>query len=322
MKKQSPPKITFIMNRENAITALAHQSAVNKAIDYIENNICDKIELDSIAQVANLSKFHFLRIFKTLIGETPLQFIMRLRLEKIASSLLSKPNDSITSIANEFGFTDITAFSKNFKIQFGTTASNWRINNSNLNQIESNNTPTNNKSVEYFCNHAKSVKLETKMVQNKSIEVKDIKQFSVVYYRHLGSYVRNDNLHEKMWSKLVAWATPKGYLNNPDLKTLVVYHDDPNLTNAEKQRMSFCISIPDNAKVDNKIDKMIIEGGKYLVAHFELKSTEFILAWDWVMKWLPTSGYEPDSKYCFEMYSEEPKNGLFGIDIHIPIRVY
>jgi len=309
------------MKKENVITALIHQSSVNKAIDYIEDNICEKIELESLAQVANLSKYHFLRVFKTLIGETPLQFIMRLRLEKIASSLLSKPNDSITNVANEFGFNDITAFSKNFKILFGTTATKWRQNNSNLNQVDSNKTQIINKSLQYFCDNSNSVKLELKMIQNKSIEIKDIKQFSVVYFRHLGSYVTTENLHEKMWAKLFAWAAPKGYLSTSELKTLVVYHDDPNLTSAEKQRMSFCLSIPDNAKVDNKIGKMIIEGGKYLVGHFELKSSEFILAWDWIMKWLPKSGYEPDSRYCFEMYTNEPQNGLFGVDIYIPIRI-
>lgn len=307
----------MIKKRENAITALAHQSAVNKAIDYIENNICGKIELESLAQVANLSKYHFLRVFKTLIGETPLQFIMRLRIEKIASTLLSKPSDSISSIANEFGFTDITAFSKNFKIQFGVTATQWRIDNINLNDSDK----IANKGLQDFYNKSKSVQLEPRLIQNKSIEVKDVKQFSVVYFRHIGSYIRTDNLYEKMWSKLFAWAVTKGYIERPDLKTLVVYHDDPNLTEADKQRLSFCISIPENAKIDNKIDKMIIEGGKYLVARFELKSDEFILAWDWIMKWLPTSGYEPDSKYCFEMYSKEPKNGLFDIDIYIPVRV-
>jgi len=309
------------MINEKHITALAHQSAVNKAVDYIENHICEKIELDCMAKVANLSKFHFLRVFKTLIGETPLQFIMRLRLEKIASSLLSKPSDSITSIANEFGFTDITAFSKNFKLQFGETATKWRQNNSQLNPEDVSSQTITNKSLEHYVNNSESEFVEPNSITNKSIEVKEIKQISVVYYRHYGSYIRTDQLHEKMWAKLFAWADLNGCLRNPDLKTLIVYHDDPNLTSADKQRMSFCISVPENLKIDSKIGKMTIESGKYIVANFELRPQEFILAWDWVMKWLPNSGYEPDSRYCFEMYSENTNPELFNIGIYIPIRV-
>ncbi len=44
--------------------------------------------------------------------------------------------------------------------------------------------------------------------------------------------------------------------------------------------MSFCISVPENAKTDGEIGKMKIEGGKYVVAGFELTSNEFPLAWD------------------------------------------
>jgi AraC family transcriptional regulator len=309
------------MKTTSSITALAHQSTVNTVIDYIEKNITEKIELDKLATVANLSKYHFLRVFKALMGETPVQFITRLRLEKIASSLLSRPNDSITNLAQEFGFTDTTSFSKNFKLLYGMSATEWRNKNSNIYQENSNKIQISNKSLLYYCNQTNSLNLEPRMIENKSIEIKDIKQFSVAYYRHIGSYISTDMVHEKMWKKLFAWANPRGFLSNKDLKTLIVYHDDANLTPAEKQRMSFCISVPDETKVDNKISKMIIEGGKYFVAKFELKANEFILAWDWVMKYLPTSGYEPDSRYCFEMYSGEPKNGLFGIDIYIPIKV-
>ncbi len=305
------------MKKEKFITSFTHQIAINNVVDYIEDHICEKIELDHLAQVANLSKFHFLRTFKSSMSETPLQFINRLRLEKIASSLLSRPNDSIASIANEFGYTDLTNFSKNFKIQFGVTATIWRQKNKNIDEQSD---ALLNKSLEHYYANSMNIGIETKTIKNKSIEIKVIKPFTVVYYRHYGSYIRTDKLHEKMWTKLLAWADLNNYLSNPELKTIVVYHDDPNLTIAERQRMSFCLSVPDNIKFDSKIGKMIIEGGKYVVAKFELKRNELILAWDWVMKWLPESGLEPDKKYCFEMYSENSQPGLFNIDIYMPIR--
>jgi len=311
----------MIMKKESSLTALAHQSSVNRVIDYIENNISSKIELDDLAQAANLSKYHFLRVFKALTGETPLQFLVRLRLEKIATSLLLKPDESIGSIANDFGFFDISSFSKNFRIQFGFSATEWRLKNSNNSQLNSNNSPLVNKSLEYFYKQTNSKKLELKEIENKSINVLNLEPFQVAYSRHQGSYISDDSVHERMWGKMFAWASSKGYLSKPNIKTLVVYHDNPNLTPAEKQRMSFCISISEDVKVDNKVGKMIIDGGKYLVVSFSLKANEFSLAWHNVMNWLPESGYVPDSRYCFEMCSEEPKNGLFDIDIYIPIRM-
>lgn len=44
---------------------------INKAQDYIERNLEKQISLEELAEVANFSKFHFNRIFKSLVGETP-----------------------------------------------------------------------------------------------------------------------------------------------------------------------------------------------------------------------------------------------------------
>lgn len=307
------------MTRYNSITALAHQNSINNVIDFIELNIQDKIDLDKLADLANLSKYHFLRTFKSLIGETPIQFIIRLRLEKIASIMLNRPNESITNIATEFGFGDIASFSKYFKQHYGLNAKKWRTENSYLLQQESNILQTAKESLSYLYNN--NIKYERKMVKYNSIEIKDIKQFSVAYIRHIGSYITKENIRDNMWSKLFAWAKPRGLLTNKDLNTLIVYHDDPNLTPADKQRTSFGIAIPENLKTDNKVSKMIIDSGKYLVAHFELAAHEFILAWDCVMNTIIRDGYEPDKRYCFEMYSECNKSGLYGLDIYFPIKI-
>jgi AraC family transcriptional regulator len=308
------------MKKINHITVLAHRIAVNKVIDFIEDNISEKLDLEELANVANLSKFHFLRIFKTLVGETPLQFIMRLRIEKIASLLIHRPNESIGNIAGEFGFLDLTNFSKNFKMYYGVSATEWRIENSNIHQADSNKVQTQNKSLEYYCQQTNLEKIEVAMPTCKSMEIKNIAPFTVAYLRHIGSYISTEKIHDKMWANLFAWANPRGYTAKSDLKTLIVYHDNAYLTPAEKQRMSFCISVPDDIKAEGKIGKMMIEGGKYIALSFEMRPEEFMLAWDWVFKWIPESGYETDVRYCFEMYTGVPKNGLFGVDIYISIK--
>jgi len=62
-----------------------------------------------------MTKFHFSRIFKKAMGESVYQFIRRLRLEKSADLLLTKPETPITEIAMVCGFAASSSFAKSFK---------------------------------------------------------------------------------------------------------------------------------------------------------------------------------------------------------------
>ncbi len=55
---------------------------VNDTIDYISKNLKEKITIDDLADVSCFSKFHFHRVFKSIIGENIYSFIKRVRLKK------------------------------------------------------------------------------------------------------------------------------------------------------------------------------------------------------------------------------------------------
>lgn len=108
---------------------------------------------------------------------------------------------------------------------------------------------------------------------------------------------------------------------NRVFKALVVYHDDPSISREDKLRISVCFTVPSDTKVEGEIGKMQIESGKYVIARFELTVNDFQQAWDWVYgQWFPASGYQPDDKPCFEMYTEEPQNGIIKLDICVPVK--
>lgn len=306
-------------------------SRINKAFDYIDSNIEKPMTLEEIAAVANFSKFHFNRIFQSIVGEPPFKFILRVRLEKAASQILTNKNDSISNIAFKLGFSDISVFSRNFKSQFNVSATQYRaqkFNNSNLSQHDSNlsqqdsNSHQNNeKPVQYFCPEFKTIKWRTNMKFNKSVEVKELPKMTLAYIRHIGPYKGDDKLFESIWNRLFAWAAPRGLIGGEDFKSLIIYHDDPNVTVGDKLRMSVCITVPADTKVEGEVGKMELEAAKYVVARFELNAQNFQEAWDWVYgQWLPDSGYQPDDKPCFEMYPEEPKDGKFIVDICVPVK--
>jgi len=299
-------------------------SRINKTFDYIESNLEKPMTLAELATVANFSKFHFSRIFHSIVGETPFQFIIRVRIEKAATLILTNKNESISEIAYQCGFSDISIFSRNFKSYFQISASQYRAkksHNSNLSQQNSNDHQSDEKPIKYFCPELKTIKWRTNMKLNKSVEVKELPKMTVAYIRHIGPYKGDDKLFEGIWNRLFTWAGPRGLLGGEEFKSLVIYHDDPNVTIEDKLRMSVCITVPSETKVDGEIGKMEIEAAKYVVARFELTAQDFQQAWDWVYgQWFPTSGYQPDDKLCFEMYPEEPKDGKFIVDICVPVK--
>jgi AraC family transcriptional regulator len=65
-------------------TKNSYLESINKAIAFIESNATTDIQLKDIATQANLSQYHFHRVFKSLTGDTTKDFLTRLRLEKAA----------------------------------------------------------------------------------------------------------------------------------------------------------------------------------------------------------------------------------------------
>ncbi len=322
-RNYEPQNIDNFMNNAKA-THTEYISRINKIFDYIESNLEKSMTLEELAEVASFSKFHFNRIFHSIVGETPFQFILRVRIEKAAMLIATNKKESISEIAHKCGFSDISVFSRNFKNYFQVSASQYRTQkskNSNFSQQDSNSGQSDERPTPYFCPELKTFKWRTNMKLNKSVEVKALPKMTVAYIRHIGPYKGDDKLFESIWNRLFSWAGPRGLIGGKDFKSLIIYHDDPNVTIEDKLRMSVCITVPAETKVDGEVGKMEIEAAKYVIARFELTAQDFQQAWDWVYgQWFPTSGYQPDDKPCFEMYPEEPKNGEFIVDICVPVK--
>lgn len=159
------------------------------------------------------------------------------------------------------------------------------------------------------------------MELNKSVEVKDLPEMTLAYVRHTGPYQGDEGLFERLFQKLFTWAGPRKLLEQPDLKSIVVYHDDPNVTEEDKLRMSVSITVPPDTKVAGEVGKMRIAADEYVIARFVLNAQEYHEAWSWLYgSWFPQSGYQPDDGACFEMYTEEPKDGRMTVDICVPVK--
>ncbi len=330
--------------RKSESTKTEYIARINRVIDYIEKNVDEDLSLEILAGVACFSSFHFHRIFKAIIGETLNQFINRIRVEKSAAQLMSNPNKTITDIAFDCGFSGSASFARSFKQYFKMSASQWRsqmlstesknciidsknciIDSKNRNAVGKNSKDI-IQSSNYIDTVTNNLTWRIKMQGQKqlNIEIKEMPDFPVVYVRNVGPYKGDSNLFEDLFNRLMIWAGPRG-LFLPDAKMMAVYHDDPKVTEEEKLRVSACLTVDKKTQVDGEIGKMVIDGGQFAVASFELAgSDEYEEAWNMVFgEWLPQSGYQPDDRLCYEIYHNDPKEHPKGhhiVDICIPVK--
>jgi len=103
----------------------AYIIVIKKAINYIEQHYTDKIQLEDIADAANLSVSHFQRIFKKTMNISPTDYLKQYRLTK-AKELLLTTTQSITDISFNCGFESNAYFSYIFKKEVFTTPSIYR----------------------------------------------------------------------------------------------------------------------------------------------------------------------------------------------------
>ena len=308
-------------------------SRINKVIDFINSNLKRELTLNELAAVANFSKYHFHRIFTSVVGETLNQFILRLRLEKAASYLIANTDISITEISITTGFSSVSIFSRQFKKRFKVSPSEWRAFKSNSGKTQSKHGIAVSNRVKSFdissfyiggVNQNHLWRMNMNKLKDVKIEVKELPEMTVAYVRHIGPYKGDEKLFQGLYGKLFAWAGARGLLNFPQTKVLSVYHDDPEITEESKQRVDVCVSIPPNTKVEGEIGKEIIPGGKFAVGHFEIDVDQYQAAWDLMCgEWLPQSGYQCDDRLCYELSLNSPKEHpqhKHIVDICVPVK--
>lgn len=99
---------------------------VYDAKKYIDENFLENIDIEKISREAKLSEYHFIRLFKDVFNTTPYKYVIQKRLE-LALELLNNQYKT-SEISSILGYTDIPAFSKAFKNQYGYSPSAYKTN--------------------------------------------------------------------------------------------------------------------------------------------------------------------------------------------------
>ena len=100
---------------------------VSHIINIMNKEYFLNLSLDRYAEMCNMSKFHFLRTFKTITGCSPIEYRNRIRLEH-AKALLENTGESVSEIGKMTGFMSDAYFCDAFKKQTGMTPGQYRKN--------------------------------------------------------------------------------------------------------------------------------------------------------------------------------------------------
>ncbi|WP_163808963.1 AraC family transcriptional regulator [Pseudodesulfovibrio sp. JC047] len=280
---------------------------------HIQANLDEDLTLESLAAMTFFSPIHFHRIFKGMFGETVIEHIRRIRMER-AATRLAMGTSSVTVAAFDAGYETVESFSRAFKKMFDCPPSKYQENHwKNLYKRLSG-------SVHYLPENAR-IRLTITQQKEVSMKVKieRIAPLRVAYVRHVGPYKDCT----QAWETLCAWAEPKG-LFDPLPKFIGICYDDPQVTPADKIRYDACFTVHADVEGAGEIGIQTLSGGDYAVTRHCGPYSELEQAYGKLMgQWLPTSGQELKEGPSFEIYLNAPDNTPpeeLQTDIYLPLK--
>jgi AraC family transcriptional regulator len=113
------------VERPEGLSARDRRRAVDAAL-WIDAHAHEAIDLDRVASQQASSPFHFLRLFRRVLGVTPHQYVLRVRLRRAARLLAQAPDRAVTEVAYDVGFADLSNFTRSFHRAAGVSPRAFR----------------------------------------------------------------------------------------------------------------------------------------------------------------------------------------------------
>ena len=104
---------------------MSYVDLVQKAVDYIDNNIEEKISIDDLALISGFSKYHFYRVFNSVVGYAMMQYVTKRKLQFALFDLQN--GNRVIDVALKYGFETHAGFTKTFKKSFGYPPHLYRL---------------------------------------------------------------------------------------------------------------------------------------------------------------------------------------------------
>lgn len=273
-----------------ASTGEHYRKRLTRVVDYIYQHIDHDLDVNTLADVAALSPYHFHRIYRQIAGEPVNVTVRRLRLHH-AAGLLIQSDWPISRIASKTAYSSSEAFGRAFRAQFGETPADYRRSR-----------------------QQQPVKLEPfiamlapqpEMPPMYTVEITENPAAELLAVAHQGCYLNIGQAFEKLY----IFAATKQLLG-PTTRSVGIYYQDPDSVPESELRSHACISSDDaQSHATDGIDVLSLPGGRCASLVFKGPYAELEKAYAYLFgQWLPNSGEEMADFPAFEEYLNDPKN--------------
>jgi AraC-like DNA-binding protein/DNA gyrase inhibitor GyrI len=266
---------------------------IANAFDLIKKRYSEKLSLSDIATAVQLSPYHFQRLFKKEMKESPAACLTRVRLERAAHLMVINPAISMTELAVDCGFNSLTDFSRSFTKRYGMSPS-------------------------VFNNRVQLHHHQAEVMGGFDITVEYFPETTIIY-NHTSIY---DSELLKQFSEIVELCSRhKIKISGRRLGVLthIAFH-------GPKDRPNYYAGIELTDALNNKFaeQQFVIPPGKYASFITDVSYNLFHqLMMNFKMRWLDSSGYMIKDIFAFEeILSVETKSGqeIIKRKIYVPVK--
>ncbi len=290
--------LNLISNRRSL-----YERRFRRVIDYLYENLERDLDLNSLAEVACMSPYHWHRVYQSFFGESIVATVKRLRMQR-AASLLVNTRMTVDEIAKQCAYSNLQSFTRIFSAVYGMPPARYRQEGSHQHFSQS----------LTIANHGNQIMFK--------VEIQEVAGDSLVGIPHQGSYLNIG----RAFDQLVGVAASR-QLFSATTRMIGIYLDDPALVEEEKLRSIACISVTAEVQkqsADAPLQATQIEAGTCAVLHYQGPYSDMHAAYQWLFGvWLPASGYEAADQPVFEVYLNNPRetapNDLLT-DICLPLK--
>lgn len=277
-------------------TIASYSARIGRVVDYLHDHLEDDLNLDILADVAAMSRWHWHRVYTAMQGETAATTVRRLRLSRAADRLANSDAD-IADIARRAGYTTAEAFGRAFKQSYGMAPGAYREGGSHA--------------LFKAANRASDA-------TGFSVEIVTLPDMHCISMSHRGSYM----LISRAFEQLFAVAGPAGLVTRKS-RMIGAYYDDPDAAETDALRSAACLAIDAGRQIPQGLSTLDLQGGRYAKLAYRGPYADMRDAYRWLMGvWLPASGHEAADGPMLEDYLNSPADTAppdLRTDIHLPI---
>ncbi len=275
------------------ITIKQYRQRLNLVVEYIYSHLDSPLDVNTLAEIACMSPYHFHRVFREMTGENINVTVRRLRLHFVASQLI-RSSLPLDKVAQQSVYSSAESLNRAFRQHFGETPIEYRKRRQAVRtDID-----------KYF---VAPLTFSQKEYSNMfDVEVNKNKALQLIGLDHLGDYLSVGESFQKVFM----YAGEHGLLND-QTRSIGIYYDDPKTVEQDKLRSLACISVPEGYQLEkgSPLRQITIPAATTASLTFKGAYAELETPYDWFFgQWLPQSGEQAIDFPPFEEYLNDPKN--------------